>query len=124
MYLHTTLHYIPTGIFAPAIAHQIHTANRAGGFHINLKGLLVESGWSDPIAQVDYGNFLYHIGFFDEEDRDYAIQQSEIIKTGIVEEKYDEAYLVIEQRLNFGRYSDIVCNLGISHYCVLIFEFE
>jgi vitellogenic carboxypeptidase-like protein len=84
-----------TGIFAPTIAHKIHTVNQeADGFKINLEGLLVESGWSDSIRQVDYGSFLYHVGLLDEEDRDFVSRETEVLKTYIAEERYDEAHTV------------------------------
>jgi len=79
------------GIFAPALAHKIHTENLAGNpMQINLKGLLVESPWSDPIRQLDYGEFLYNIGFLDQFDREHINSQTKLMEDHVIAERYTE----------------------------------
>jgi vitellogenic carboxypeptidase-like protein len=81
------------GIFGPAIAHEIHQQNLAGSEpKINLKGLFVESPWSDPIRQIHYGNFLHNIGFLDKFDLEYVNGQTQLIEDNIMSGNWGAAY--------------------------------
>jgi vitellogenic carboxypeptidase-like protein len=83
------------GIYAPAAAHYIHAQNNAKNpapeFKINLKGLLLETPFSDAISQVDYGEYLYYAGLIDDNAREKFKVKSAVIKDLIVQEKYLEA---------------------------------
>ncbi|ENN74986.1 hypothetical protein YQE_08443, partial [Dendroctonus ponderosae] len=51
------------GKYVPAIAHTIHQNNAAAELRINLQGLLIGDGLSDPVNMVrGYGQYLYQIG--------------------------------------------------------------
>lgn len=53
------------GKFVPAISYAIHQRNPSASIKINLQGLIIESGLSDPINQLKYGDLLYQIGLID-----------------------------------------------------------
>lgn len=50
------------GKYAPGVAYAIHKSDSS---KINLKGVIVANGWTDPINQLVYGDFLFHIGLVD-----------------------------------------------------------
>ncbi|CAG9760640.1 unnamed protein product [Ceutorhynchus assimilis] len=58
------------GKYVPAIAYTIHQNNPGGKLKINLKGLTIGNGYSDPINQLEYGDYLYQLGLYDANDRD------------------------------------------------------
>ncbi|CAG7824387.1 unnamed protein product, partial [Allacma fusca] len=54
------------GKYVPALAHKIHHENRnTPAIKINMKGLAIGSGYTDPISLLDYGSYLYNIGLLD-----------------------------------------------------------
>jgi len=61
------------GKYIPAIASKIDSENSKGGpIQINLKGLGIGDGWTDPYIQSDYGRFGYNIGLVDELEHEEA----------------------------------------------------
>ena len=57
------------GKYVTAISHKIHTENPTAELAINLKGMAIGNGLVDPINQVNYGDFLYHVGLVDANQR-------------------------------------------------------
>ncbi|XP_050304829.1 venom serine carboxypeptidase-like [Anthonomus grandis grandis] len=57
------------GKYVPAIAYTIHTKNPLATTKINLKGLTIGNGYSDPINQLEYGDYLYQLGLYDDNTR-------------------------------------------------------
>ncbi|KAE8573737.1 venom serine carboxypeptidase [Halyomorpha halys] len=57
------------GKYVPAVGHTIHTRNRNSSLKINLKGLAMGDGWTDPERMLDYGDYLYQLGLIDSNDR-------------------------------------------------------
>ncbi len=53
------------GKYLPTIAYKIHHENMFSNFTINLKGLFIVSGFSDPISIVQLSEFTYKIGLID-----------------------------------------------------------
>ena len=65
----------------PAISYKIHKMNKnPGNIHIPLKGLAIGDGLCDPIHQMDYGDFLFQVGFVDENDRDKLLNMTQVTK--------------------------------------------
>ncbi|XP_060529033.1 venom serine carboxypeptidase-like [Cylas formicarius] len=58
------------GKYIPAIGYTIYKNNPTADVFINLKGLLIGNGLSDPINQLDYGDYVYQIGLVDSDTRD------------------------------------------------------
>ena len=51
------------GKYVPAISYKIHKMNQdPANVRINLKGLAIGDGLTDPIHQMNYGDFLFQTG--------------------------------------------------------------
>lgn len=61
------------GKYVPAVSYVIHKKNENPDvkIKINLKGLAMGNGFTDPINQLKYGDYLYQLGLID--DRGLAI---------------------------------------------------
>ena len=64
---------------------------KSGNTRIPLKGLAIGDGLSDPIHQMDYGDFLFQTGFVDENDRDTLQNMSQITKEYIKSQSWEKA---------------------------------
>lgn len=53
------------GKYVPAVAHTIHKKNGGAKLKINLKGVAIGNGLSDPLHQLEYGDYLYQLGLID-----------------------------------------------------------
>jgi len=55
------------GKYIPTLAHYIHQMNQKPDkkFKINLKGLAVGNGMTDPETMNGYATYMYEIGFLD-----------------------------------------------------------
>lgn len=53
------------GKYVPAIAYTISKNNPAAKLKINLKGISIGNGLSDPEHQLKYSDYLYQIGLID-----------------------------------------------------------
>ncbi|CAG9767345.1 unnamed protein product [Ceutorhynchus assimilis] len=76
------------GKYVPAIAHTIHENNPTASLKINLKGLLIGNGLSDPKHQLNYGPLLYQLGLIDSKTADL----------------YKNYYSLAVQSIDFGYY--------------------
>ncbi|ERL95598.1 venom serine carboxypeptidase-like [Dendroctonus ponderosae] len=89
------------GKYVPAIAHTIHQNNAAAELRINLQGLLIGDGLSDPVNMVrGYGQYLYQIGLVDASTRNQFVEQQERAVQYIEQEQYLDAFLVFDLLLN------------------------
>lgn len=53
------------GKYVPAIAYTIHKNNPGANLKINLQGISIGNGLSDPEHQLKYSDYLYQIGLID-----------------------------------------------------------
>lgn len=53
------------GKYIPSLGSKIHHNNQNASLKINLQGLLIGNGLTDPVNQYKYGDFLYQLGFID-----------------------------------------------------------
>ncbi|XP_045473270.1 venom serine carboxypeptidase-like [Harmonia axyridis] len=53
------------GKYVPAVSYAIHKNNPTGKVKINLQGLAIGNGLSDPVNQLKYGDYLYQLGLID-----------------------------------------------------------
>jgi len=89
------------GKYIPAIGYTIYKKNPAAKLKINLQGLLIGDGLTDPETQVtEYGTYLYEIGFIDENTKNefvkYQNQAVQYIKDG----KFLDAFQIFDLLLN------------------------
>lgn len=66
---------------------------------INLKGFISMSGFSDPLHQVDYGEFYFNLGFIDSLQLKYFQAQEAIGKSNIRTRHYYQAYEVCPHKI-------------------------
>lgn len=79
------------GKYVPSIAYTIHKNNPTAKIKINLKGLAMGNGFSDPINQCDYGDYLYQIGLVDKNSRKFLNKYIEEGKTYIKNKNWVKA---------------------------------
>ncbi|GAB6021027.1 hypothetical protein CHUAL_003664 [Chamberlinius hualienensis] len=74
------------GKYIPAVTYKIMQENPSASLKINLKGFAIGDGWTDPVTQFDYGDYLFNVGLINEEQRevfyDVQIQMIEFINAG------------------------------------------
>ncbi|XP_066137703.1 venom serine carboxypeptidase-like isoform X2 [Euwallacea fornicatus] len=54
------------GKYVPAISYTIHKKNPTSALFINLQGIIIGNGLSDPKYQFKYGELLYQLGLIDQ----------------------------------------------------------
>ncbi|ODN02383.1 Venom serine carboxypeptidase [Orchesella cincta] len=82
------------GKYVPSIAHKIHRENLRKSSRqtkFNLKGIMIGSGYSDPINQNEYGDYLYNLGLIDKNQRSIFHSEEDRIKKLIRAKKWREA---------------------------------
>ena len=86
------------GKYVPGITYKIHmeNLNPSVKVRINLKGMTIGDGICDPINQYDYGNFLYQVGFIDQNEKAYVDSQIAIMQYNVRQRRYLDAYLLFD----------------------------
>ena len=82
--------------------YTIHKNNPTAEVNINLAGMLIGDGWSDPISQSNYGDYLYQLGFLDLPQRNRFIkEQNNFIKL-VNQKKWKEANEAMDNLISGG----------------------
>lgn len=88
------------GKYVPAVSHAIKDYNIKAQTKINLKGLAIGNGLTDPVNQLEYGDYLYQIGLVDLNGRNqihtYEKKGKDLIKKG----KYIEAFNLFDELID------------------------
>lgn len=85
------------GKYVPALAYTINKKNPTAQFKINLKGMAIGNGWSDPINQLQYSKYLEQIGLLGwNEVVKVEVQQNKIIRL-IRKQKWRKAIEALEE---------------------------
>ncbi|CAF3773996.1 unnamed protein product [Rotaria sp. Silwood1] len=81
------------GKYVPSIGYKIHIENQNPQVKvkINLVGLAMGNGWTDPYRQYVYGPLLYQIGFIDSEQLFYVNLQSDLVRYAISQKRFSDA---------------------------------
>ncbi|CAF2124066.1 unnamed protein product [Rotaria magnacalcarata] len=84
------------GKYVPSIGHKIHVENQDPQVKvkINLVGLSMGNGWTDPMRQYTYGPLLYQIGLIDENQLFYIDLQSKLVRYAISQQRYTDAFTI------------------------------
>ncbi|XP_003430729.1 probable serine carboxypeptidase CPVL isoform X2 [Ornithorhynchus anatinus] len=89
------------GKYVPAISHFIHTHNPTAKLKINLKGIAIGDGFSDPASLIGgYADFMYQIGLLDEKQREYFQKQCDEILKHIKKGNWIKAFEIFDSLLN------------------------
>lgn len=107
------------GKYVPTISYFIHKNNEKSDFKINLKGLAIGNGLSDPLNQLVYGDYLYQLGLIDFNGQkvfhEYEKRGIEFIKN----KNWEGAFEIFDSLLNgdFNGHKSIFKNLsGFDNY--------
>ncbi|CAH1392266.1 unnamed protein product [Nezara viridula] len=91
------------GKYIPAIGYTIHNNNKINRQKINLKGLAIGDGFTDPENMMVYADYVYQLGLVDSNTREELRNlQDEVVKL-IRQHQYSEASTVSDEIL--GRLS-------------------
>lgn len=88
------------GKYVPALSLTIHELNPSAKFKINLKGLAMGNGFTDPVNQMLYGDYLYQLGLVDANGRDQFQAMEKQGQDLIKKQKYDEAFEVFNKLID------------------------
>ncbi|XP_063465779.1 probable serine carboxypeptidase CPVL isoform X1 [Symphalangus syndactylus] len=95
------------GKYVPAIAHLIHSLNPVREVKINLKGIAIGDGYSDPESIIGgYAEFLYQIGLLDEKQKKYFQKQCHECIEHIRKQNWFQAFEILDKLLDGDLTSD------------------
>lgn len=94
------------GKYVPALGYTIHTRNPSANLTINLQGLLIGNGLTDPENMiVEYGLYLFELGLIDENIKDEFVRYQDEAVRLIQEKDFMKAFLLFDVLLNGDFYS-------------------
>ncbi|UJR14733.1 hypothetical protein I4U23_001725 [Adineta vaga] len=90
------------GKYVPSITYKIHVENQNPQVKvkINLKGMSIGDGLTDPVNQYMYGDFLYQIGLIDMTQKAYVDLQTALMRYAIEQQRYIDAFHIFDALLN------------------------
>ncbi|KAJ8687305.1 hypothetical protein QAD02_023099 [Eretmocerus hayati] len=88
------------GKYVPSVSHAIKDYNIKAKIKINLQGLAIGNGLSDPYNQFHYGDYLYQIGLIDFNGRDQFRALEDKARELIKQQKYLDAFAIFDELIN------------------------
>jgi vitellogenic carboxypeptidase-like protein len=88
------------GKYVPAVSYTIKEFNKEAKLKINLKGLAIGNGLTDPFNQLYYSDYLYQIGLLDFNGRDQFKELESQARNYIKEQKYMDAFTIFQKLIN------------------------
>ncbi|KAG5880356.1 Venom serine carboxypeptidase [Gonioctena quinquepunctata] len=88
------------GKYVPAAAYTILNKNSDENLKINLKGIAIGNGLSDPENQLVYSDYLYQIGLVDSNGRKKIHDLEQLGKLYIQLGKWEKAFEIFDILLN------------------------
>jgi len=108
------------GKYVPSISHRIFLENTRGNGKINLKGLAIGDGATDPLTMfTGYSDLLYYVGLADEREAAHMKSVEARIVNLINAERYVDAFGLFDEMLNgdFFPYHTYYTNItGSTNY--------
>lgn len=86
------------GKYVPAIVYKIYSEGSSS--NINLKGMAIGDGLTDPELMLDYADYLYQVGLADDIQRQYIKKQCDEIKLCIQQKQWKKAFNIFDEFLN------------------------
>lgn len=106
------------GKFVPAVGYAIHQDNKRETTDpetpkINLKGLAIGNGWSDPIHQFNYADYLWQLGLIDSNGRNLFVESQNKAIECIQNRDFQCAFEIFDQTIfgNLSPYPTLFTNL-------------
>ncbi|XP_063225186.1 venom serine carboxypeptidase-like [Bacillus rossius redtenbacheri] len=88
------------GKYIPALGYAIHTKNPNATLKINMQGMAIGNGLSDPENMLLYGDYLYQLGLIDLNARDLFHQKEALTRKYIQARQWKKAFQVFDTLLN------------------------
>ncbi|CAF3984643.1 unnamed protein product [Rotaria sp. Silwood1] len=90
------------GKYVPSISYKIHVENQNPQVKvkINLVGLSMGNGWTDPYRQYVYGPLLYQIGLIDDNQLFYINLQSDLVRYAISQKRFTDAFTISDSLID------------------------
>lgn len=90
------------GKYVPAAGHRIHKMNAhlPKEQQINLQGLAIGNGLSDPQHQLKYGDYLYQLGLIDRMGRDLFHKYEKMGADAIHRRDFNKAFEIFDELIN------------------------
>lgn len=88
------------GKYVPALAYTIHKKNPTAALKINMKGVAIGNGLSDPEHQLLYGKYLNQIGLIDWNQAKVFEEYENKTKEYIQQQNWDKAFETFDTLLN------------------------
>nr|CAD7260612.1 unnamed protein product [Timema shepardi] len=96
---------VGTGKYVPALGYAIHTKNPTAAVKINMQGMAIGNGLSDPEHMLHYGDYLYQLGLIDLNAREIFHKQENLTRSYIEEKNWNKAFEAFDLLLNGDIYS-------------------
>nr|CAD7429809.1 unnamed protein product [Timema monikensis] len=93
------------GKYVPALGYAIHTKNPTASVKINMQGMAIGNGLSDPEHMLHYGDYLYQLGLIDLNAREIFHKQENLTRSYIEEKNWNKAFEAFDLLLNGDIYS-------------------
>lgn len=107
------------GKYAPAVSYAIYKNNPSADVVINLQGLALGNGFTDPINQLNYADYLYQIGLVDLNSQKILQDAQKKGINFIKHKKWIEAFKLFDELLDgdLSGYPSLFKNItGFSNY--------
>ncbi|XP_012270210.1 venom serine carboxypeptidase [Orussus abietinus] len=88
------------GKYVPAVSHAIKDYNIKAKLKINLQGLSIGNGLTDPENQLVYSDYLYQIGLIDANAKNIFKQYEKQGVELIQKKKFNEAFEIFDKLIN------------------------
>uniref|UniRef100_A0A182NMB9 Carboxypeptidase n=1 Tax=Anopheles dirus TaxID=7168 RepID=A0A182NMB9_9DIPT len=92
------------GKYVPALGYTIHRKNAdpatADKDRINLAGMAIGNGFSDPVNQLNYGDYLYQLGLIDSNALERFEQDEQTVASCIATGNYSCAFEIMDDLLD------------------------
>ncbi|XP_057329620.1 venom serine carboxypeptidase-like [Microplitis mediator] len=95
------------GKYVPGFSYEIHKKNPTAEIKINLKGLIIGSGYIDPVNQFNHSNYFYQTGLVDFHGRDEFREYEKKALGFFSENKYEDVLEIYN--ILFSRDSNPPC---------------
>lgn len=102
------------GKYIPAVAHVIHKKNPSSKIFINLQGLIIGNGFSDPENMMQYSKYVHRLGLIDEQTKRKLETKERKIRVLIHSKQWEAAFLA---------WNDLLYNLSMAMHFLALYDY-